>query len=65
MSAQNLSTDVALVSDSVLLFAEALSQLNGSRHLRTMQLNCDDDLTWTHGYSITNFIKTVILIIFQ
>lgn len=56
----NISTDLALISDSVILFAEALRQLNGSRQLRPTMLSCDDDLTWGHGYSIVNYMKTVI-----
>lgn len=24
-----------------------------------MPLNCDDDETWGHGYSIVNYMKTV------
>lgn len=59
MAAQNLSTQVALISDSVLLFGEALRQLNGTRQLRTIPLSCADDLTWGHGYSIINYMKTV------
>lgn len=56
LTAQNLSSEVALISDGVFLFADALRQWNGSG---SVQLSCDDEVTWGHGYSITNYMKTV------
>ncbi|XP_059617774.1 uncharacterized protein LOC132262512 [Phlebotomus argentipes] len=58
LQAHNLSTETVLVFDSVIIYAEALKQLKGSRQLRPTQLNCDDNLTWSSGSSIMNFIKT-------
>ncbi|XP_055684020.1 glutamate receptor ionotropic, kainate 2-like [Lutzomyia longipalpis] len=58
LQAHNLSTETVLVFDSVIMYAEALKQLKGIRQLRPVQLNCDDNLTWSSGSSIMNFIKT-------
>ncbi|XP_055710642.1 glutamate receptor ionotropic, kainate 2-like isoform X2 [Phlebotomus papatasi] len=58
LQAHNLTTETVLVFDSVIMFAEALKQLKGSRQLRPIALNCDDNLTWSSGSSIMNFIKT-------
>ncbi|GAB0095911.1 Ionotropic glutamate receptor [Sergentomyia squamirostris] len=58
LQAHNLSTETVLVFDSVIMYAEALNQLKGTRHLRPIPLNCDDNLTWSSGSSIMNFIKT-------
>lgn len=58
LAPQNLSSTIALVSDSVLLYAEAIRQMNGSRYLQPPSLPCDESVTWSHGYSVVNFMKT-------
>lgn len=59
LTAEFMRTETALMFDAVLLFNEAIQQLNFTRRLRTVSLNCEDDETWKYGYSIINFMKTV------
>lgn len=32
--------------------------MNGSRYLQPPSLPCDESVTWSHGYSVVNFMKT-------
>ena len=54
-----LQTETALVYDSALLFATALSELDRSQDIETTALNCDSEQTWQHGNSLINYMKLV------
>lgn len=56
---QTISTRIALVYDSVLLFASAFHDLQGSRHVQPVPLNCDDGETLGGGYTFQNIMKTL------
>ncbi|GAB0095910.1 Ionotropic glutamate receptor [Sergentomyia squamirostris] len=58
MQPQNIRTELALTFDSVILFADALNQMHGTKQLTPISLNCDDGDTWINGYSIVNYMKT-------
>lgn len=53
-----ISTRIALMVDSVLLYAEVFNQLQGTRQIEATSLSCDDRETWVSGYSFANFMKT-------
>lgn len=55
---QKISTQVALMVDSVLLYAEVFNQLQGTRQIEATSLSCEDSETWVSGYSFANFMKT-------
>lgn len=55
---ETLPTHIALIFDSVLLFALAFEQLQGTRHIEPMSLNCEDSETLVGGYSFQNIMKT-------
>lgn len=59
LEAQTLSTQVALLFDSVLLFATAFVGLQGTRHVEPMSLNCDDSDTLVGGMTFQNIMKTI------
>ncbi|XP_011304729.1 glutamate receptor ionotropic, kainate 2 isoform X3 [Fopius arisanus] len=54
-----LKTEVALMYDAVHLFAKALHVLDESQQLDIKQLSCDSADTWSHGYSLINYMKIV------
>ena len=45
--------------DSVLLLAKALKRLDDTQEIHVRQLDCNADVSWEHGCSLANFIKTV------
>lgn len=55
---QSLSTQVALTYDSVLMFAMAFDEMQGTRHIETISLSCDNEETLVGGYSFQNIMKT-------
>lgn len=59
LTAEFMMVETALMFDAVLIFNEAIQQLNFTRGLKTMPLNCLDVSSWKYGYSIVNFMKTV------
>ena len=58
-----LQTETALMYDSALLFATALSELDRSQDVETTLLSCDSEQTWQHGNSLINYMKLVSLLI--
>ena len=54
-----LQTETALMYDSALLFATALSELDRSQDVETTVLSCDSEQTWQHGNSLINYMKLV------
>ncbi|XP_063982434.1 glutamate receptor ionotropic, kainate 1 isoform X2 [Diachasmimorpha longicaudata] len=54
-----LKTEIALMYDAVHLFAEALHVLDSSQQIDIKQLSCDSSDTWSHGYSLVNYMKIV------
>lgn len=65
LTAEFMRSETALMFDAVLLFNEAIQQLNFTKRLKTASLQCDDNETWNYGYSIINFMKTVNIFEFQ
>lgn len=59
LTAEKMLVETALTFDAVLLFAEAFRQLKGKHSLEVVPLRCNDSATWTNGYTIINFMKTV------
>ena len=48
--------------DAVRLFATALHDLDSSRdNIHITPLPCDGDKSWSHGDSLTNYMKMVSL----
>jgi glutamate receptor, ionotropic, invertebrate len=62
LTPEKLRVETALMFDGVLLLAEALKDLDGFTQLQTISLKCNDSATWKNGYSIVNYMKTVILV---
>lgn len=57
-----IETHTALLYDGVMLLAESLKQL-GAMHIQTKSKFCEDsESVDRNGYTITNFMKNVILI---
>lgn len=56
LEANSLPTAIALMFDSVQLFATAFHQLHGT--VQPVPLNCEDGETMTGGYSFQNIMKT-------
>ena len=52
-------TEVCLLYDAVILFAKALTDLDGSRHVDVTPLHCSEDKTWIHGDTLVTYIKWV------
>ncbi|RZF41431.1 hypothetical protein LSTR_LSTR000145 [Laodelphax striatellus] len=49
--------ETILVMDAVFLFAVALQHLSNTMDFAVTPLNCSEDRSWDHGYSIINFMK--------
>ena len=58
----SLQTETALMYDSALLFATALSELDRSQEVETTLLTCDSEQTWQHGNSLINYMKLVSVV---
>ncbi|KAF2367887.1 Receptor ligand binding region [Trinorchestia longiramus] len=56
-----MPTELALVYDAVQLFAKALSDLDKSRAIEVMPLDCSSDQVWPLGATLVNYIKWVQL----
>ncbi|XP_044006778.1 glutamate receptor ionotropic, kainate 2 isoform X4 [Aphidius gifuensis] len=54
-----LKTEVALMYDAVHLFSKALHVLDTSQQIDIKQLSCESADTWSHGYSLINYMKIV------
>ncbi|KAK0170208.1 hypothetical protein PV328_010796 [Microctonus aethiopoides] len=52
-------TETALMYDAVHLFAKALHVLDASQQLDIKPLSCESSDTWSHGYSLINYMKIV------
>lgn len=59
-SPEKLPTSIALIYDGLLLFAEAYKQFEGKKNVEPAELLCDSkDSTWTSGFSLSNYMRTV------
>ncbi|XP_043279379.1 glutamate receptor ionotropic, kainate 2 isoform X2 [Venturia canescens] len=54
-----VKTETALMYDAVHLFAKALHVLDTSQQLEIKPLSCESTDTWSHGYSLINYMKIV------
>ncbi|CAD6205050.1 GSCOCG00003118001-RA-CDS, partial [Cotesia congregata] len=45
--------------DAVHLFAKALHVLDASQQMEIKALSCESSDTWSHGYSLINYMKIV------
>ncbi|XP_047738633.1 glutamate receptor ionotropic, kainate 5-like isoform X2 [Hyalella azteca] len=54
-----MPTDLALVYDAVQLFARALSDLDKTRAIEVLPLNCSKEQVWPLGATLVNYIKWV------
>ena len=52
-------TETALVYDAVQLFGQALTDLDRSQEITTVELDCSGSDTWQHGNSLVNYMKLV------
>ena len=52
-------TDVALVYDAVQLLYQAVHELFGATEITPIPLRCEEDVNWSHGVSLVNYIKLV------
>jgi len=52
-----------MLYDSVQLFAVALTELSRARDVRTASLSCAKPRPWTHGSSLSNYVRTVLFVI--
>lgn len=50
---------MAMIHDSVVLYAKAVDQLLKSHVFQPKPLSCDTNDNWEHGYSIINYMKVV------
>lgn len=50
---------MAMIHDSVVLYAKAVDELLKSHELEPKPLSCDENENWEHGYSIINYMKVV------
>ena len=51
-----------MLYDSVQLFAVALTGLSRARDVRTSSLSCAKPRPWSHGSSLSNYVRTVFII---
>lgn len=58
----NLQTQTVLAHDAVLLYAKSVDQLLKSHEIQTKPLDCDNNDSWEHGYSIINYMKVVSIL---
>lgn len=54
-----IKAETALIYDAVHLFAKALHDLDTSQQIDIQPLSCDGEDTWSHGYSLINYMKIV------
>ncbi|KAA0203377.1 hypothetical protein HAZT_HAZT009431 [Hyalella azteca] len=54
-----MPTELALVYDAVQLFARALSDLDKTRAIEVLPLNCSKEQVWPLGATLVNYIKWV------
>ncbi|XP_046669515.1 glutamate receptor ionotropic, kainate 2-like [Homalodisca vitripennis] len=52
-----MKLETALIADSVALFARGLRHLNLSKDIQMRALDCQDTISWEHGYSLINYMK--------
>lgn len=56
----SVTTETALLFDSVKLLALGLQELDQSQSIDTITpLNCDNEIPWTHGSSLLNYIRPI------
>nr|QNL15101.1 ionotropic receptor 4 [Aulacocentrum confusum] len=55
----SIKTETALMYDAVHLFAKALHVLDQSQQIDIKPLSCESSDTWSHGYSLINYMKIV------
>lgn len=56
----SVQVEAALLYDAVHVFAKAVHTLESSRQtISVSHLRCDSVGTWTHGYSLVNYMKLV------
>lgn len=55
-----VKTETALLYDSVQLFAKAVNLLDEpKKRITGSSLRCDGIETWSHGYSLVNYMRLV------
>lgn len=56
---ENMQIEPALFYDSVHAFAHGLQALDRSSSLRLANMSCEDEVPWSDGSSLFNYINTV------
>lgn len=55
----NVLTQSALLYDAVKLFSLALQELDQSQAIDVTSVNCENELPWTHGSSVVNYMRPI------
>lgn len=55
----NVTSQSALLYDAVKLFSLALQELDQSQAIDVSAVNCENEVPWTHGSSVINYMRPV------